>query len=382
MDVIKLGASQIFFAAFFMLQITGVISPFEYNLLPALPLLEVLFLAVTVLTIRKIDVGGALFLVTASGYLLFSLFLATYFKNANIFDFMQAYKAFFYVAVLSFYVGKDIFSLSWMRRIFLCSLFLFGVKYSYSLALDLTPRLGERPGIFDENNFELVFLIILFYFVKDSFRKPLFVYLILFIVVFMSGSRSALLGALFVYLFSFVRKLDFHFFITVLAFPLLVALVAMIFTERMDGGIESIDRFRFMMVFVDEVKDWPVSKFLFGSFPITPLSNEACYTLKDYSALYSYSGDGSCYSVILHSYFFRVIYDHGILGFAFILWFVFYAMTKKGYSKRDVLCVYSVLFSSALSVSSFNSIFSALVLSIVFSAKNGSFEEMRKTTQV
>ncbi|WP_216073902.1 hypothetical protein, partial [Acinetobacter baumannii] len=91
--------------------------------------------------------------------------------------------------------------------------------------------------------------------------------------------------------------------------------------------------------------------------PITALSPESCRSLSFYDVLFSYSGNGSCYSVILHSYFFRVIFDHGAFGLVLLFSFLAVALRKYGYSKMDVGVVIGILSASALSVSAMNSVF-------------------------
>ena len=119
-----------------------------------------------------------------------------------------------------------------------------------------------------------------------------------------------------------------------------------------------------MMVFVDEVRYWPAWKFLFGSMPLTPLSSASCSSLAYYHDLFSFSGDGRCYSVILHSYFLRVIFDHGIIGLAFLLLFMMISLRKSGYAKNEVFVFLGIICSSALSVSAMNSVFVSLAIAL------------------
>lgn len=128
--------------------------------------------------------------------------------------------------------------------------------------------------------------------------------------------------------------------------------------------MESIDRYKFMMVFWSEVGGWPWWKYTFGSFPITPLSAESCRTLSYYSRLFSFSEDGSCYSVVLHSYFFRVIFDHGVVGMIFLFGFIAKALHGTGYSAFRIMIFIGVLSASALSVSAMNSVFVSLAIAM------------------
>jgi hypothetical protein len=346
--------------------VVGLMSPYKYNVAPIVLVFDlflVLFLVAFLFRSSAIPFKGALYIIITALYLLASIVIASI-RGVNPFDFLQAYKAFIYLFMISFFLGSSggIFSIEKVKIFFYALLFLFLLKYLYSRGLSLTPRMGERPGIFVENNFELIFLVLLYYLVHPVLRNKFLLFIALSFVVFISGSRSAVLSLFVVYFFVFFKRFDWRLFTLALAFIPFAYMSFSIFLSRMDGGIESIDRFRFMLFFIYEVSDWPWWKFLFGEMPITPLSKTTCEALSFYNSLYSFSGDGSCYSVILHSYFFRVIFDHGIIGLAFLSFFVIYALSVRGYAIRHPLCVLGVLFTSALSVSSFNSVFAALSL--------------------
>ncbi|MBQ0741116.1 hypothetical protein J9332_43290, partial [Aquimarina celericrescens] len=66
--------------------------------------------------------------------------------------------------------------------------------------------------------------------------------------------------------------------------------------EQRTGGapfeIESIDRFKFMLVFIDETKEWSFLKFLIGSDRISALSEGACIELGYYESLFSFKNNG------------------------------------------------------------------------------------------
>ena len=291
------------------------------------------------------------------------------FRRANILDFAQAYKAFYYVAPLTLFVGKNIFRDKEIIKLLNILLTLFLLKYGYSRALNLTERMGERPGIFVENNFELIFLLIIFYITESKFtaKDRLLRTLAVVAIVFLSGSRSALLALIAMFLFMHIKKLNGKTIISLLTLGLLIAGTSYIFITRMDGDIQTIDRFRFLQIFLDETKNWEWYEYILGTLPLTPLSDYSCKALSAYSALYSYSGDDSCYSVILHSFILRVIFDHGIAGLLFIIAFVLQALKRSGHTPRQRLCIISIILISAASVSAFNSVFTALALAIAFS---------------
>lgn len=346
----------------------GLFSFYQYNLVsPAI--FELAFFILALSECSKIKLESFVFLICSFGYVFGCGFFSLYVSGDNYLDFFQAFKAFIYVGMISFLVGKNIFDSKRLGAFFFILLIMFFIKYAYSRAFEFTPRMGGRPGLFAENNFELIFLILIFYFCAPMIRMRFLAFLALAVVVFLSGSRSAILALLVVYVFAFMRRFDWRFFGAAAVLGALVSLAVWVYFSRMDGGLESIDRFQFMLVFLSEVEEWPWWKFIFGSPAITPLSVESCQKLAYYSQLFSYSGDGSCYSVILHSYIFRVIFDHGLSGLLYLIVFVWWAIRRNGGRVRDVFCVLGVLMSSALSVSSFNSVFVAMSLGIVVSLR-------------
>lgn len=346
--------------------IAGLLSPFRYNLLPANAILEFVFFACAAIVFRVPKKSVILFFAGSLLYVAGSFALMTIFQPANYLDFAQTYKAFIYIAPLCIFYKSNMFTRERTLALLKILLILFALKYLYSILLNVTPRMGERPGIYVENNFELIFLILLFYVMRVDFGRSLnkWFALLLFIII-ISGSRSSMLALLVMFFGTYLTKLNLRTFFYFLGMAILGgAAVVMFMLRSKGGGIESIDRYKFMMVFLSEISDWPLWKFLTGNFPITPLSAESCKSLISYHRLFSFSGDGSCYSVILHSYFLRAILDHGALGLIFLFGFIAYAMKKCDYTKMDVMIVLGVISASALSVSAVNNVFVSFALAL------------------
>ena len=393
------------------LGVAGALSPWDYNVLPAVPMMELMVLLLSVLVFPPKSRQSWLFMLSAGAYLLATFIIAVIINDAHILDYVQAYKAFFYVALLCSFIDETLFKKGHVATFFYVVLLLFFLKYSYSRLLGLDSWVSQRPGIFTENNFELVLLILLLYLVLPVMRWRFLAFATVMLIIFLSGSRSAFLCFAVVYFFSVFRLGKSFIKQWLLLFPLLVLLAYGIVSDRMDislggGGsgttvqapsmpapeapqgsvtspesgeaVEqepltfrsflergaSIDRVRFLLYFLDETEDWHWGNVLLGTQPLTPLSAQTCEDLSYWSDLHSFSGDGSCYSVILHSYIIRVLFDHGVAGLLFLIVFTVYALRKSGYSWADTLCVLGVLLASSLSVSAFNSVFA--VLSMIF----------------
>lgn len=369
---------RLFIAVFYLLALTGILDRNWYNLLPANFVFEGLLFLSALFLFGHLSKKMLPFLLVGIFYFSVTAILA-YFNRVHVLDYLQAYKAFIYIIPLCFFFNKNIFS-ERQVVVFLKVLFvLFLVKYSYSVLLNFNPRMGTRPAIFVENNFELIFLISLFYVFRDAFlEKKTFWFVILSVIVLLSGSRSSLLALLVAFYGVYLNRFSLRTIFYYGAFIILLLITASIFESRMAGGIETIDRFKFMLLFLEEVKHWTVLQFIFGSEPLTPMSFETCKALSFYNRLYSFAGDDTCYSVILHSYFFRVIFDHGVFGLVFLFYFIYYCLTRKGFSKFDSLIVLGILSASALSVSAMNSIFTSVALAIMFAVHRANAVHVEK----
>ncbi len=359
-------SARVFFYSFLLIGLVGLFSPLSYNALPANAMFECVLLVCAALIVKIPKRSVIAFFIGSVLYVGISYVLMLLFQPAHILDFAQAYKAFFYIAPLCLFFGANVFSRSSAVKLLKWLLVMFLAKYAYSIALDLTPRMGTRPGLYVENNFELIFLMLMFYILRNDLgRRMVLWFAVLVAIIGLSGSRSSVLALLVLFYGVFLNRLTLRTFFYMAGLLALGGVAVAIFVLRSDGGgIESIDRYNFMMVFLGEVAQWPAWKFLLGSMPLTPLSSYSCQSLSYYEDLFSFSGDGHCYSVILHSYFLRAVFDHGILGLLFLLTFMVMALKKSGYSRIEVVVVLGIVCSSALSVSAMNSVFVSLALAL------------------
>lgn len=311
------------------------------------------------------------FLIIILLYLFTSAIYSIFLRKNNVFDFILVYKTFIYFIFLGLILGKKMFDTRTFRKVFKLLLFAFLIKYIVSILVFN----NYRPILFNENNYELMFLSLLFYLYYVIYGKVESIYQVLISIIFLlSGSKSGLLILLFVLFLVNIKILISRIYIIIPTAIALVILVFSVFKNRMGGefDIEKIDRFKFLMVFLEETKNWTFTDFLFGAERITALSMDSCRKLSYYKELFSYENDGSCYSVIFHSYILRVIYDHGILIFLFMLLFIHKLIIKSGFSRKNSLAVIGIALINGLSVSSLNSIYFVLGLSffLIIDIKN------------
>ncbi len=338
------------------------------------PLLEPFMVLLAVLSLHSARVPRskiflAMFLLL---YILAGVVLAVVIRKANFLDFFQAYKSFWYLLLLIPISGARFLSESDIIRLnrFLLTLFLviYSVKKFY-LGID-------RPIVLTENNFELLLVCMVFYLAclaRD--RIHIGEMLALGAIVFISGSRSSALCFAIVIAFLLVRgRLRRRDLLAIGGLVAAVIMGAILFQLRAGaGGVENIDRVRFFFVFTEAISNWHWWNYLIGEPRITPLPQWACNQLSAYRGLFSYRNDGTCYSVILHSFNMRVIYDHGVIGLLFIVGAMWRMMDHV--PSRVRLCFIVLLIANGLSVSAINSVYFALGLVLAVGRRVGVDDE-------
>ncbi|MEY0742168.1 hypothetical protein AB7246_20640 [Providencia rettgeri] len=170
-----------------------------------------------------------------------------------------------------------------------------------------------------------------------------------------------------IYLYSL--KINLRSILRVFLIILVTSISLYLFISRLEGkNVESIDRIVFFNLFLREINNWDLINYLFGTYPITPLSSFTCKYLSFYSELFSHYNNNTCYSPVLHAYNLRVIYDFGFLGLLAIYSCIIYLLRLKLYSWKQIIIIVGIIFITGLSVSALNSTFVALSFILYLSA--------------
>lgn len=324
---------------------------------------EALFLGSSAfaLWLRGIDRQARPILAISIIYLSLSAAISIWARGTHPLDFVLAFKSIYYVILLCAFCGKDIFRPKDVAALHRFLLFVFLVVYAVK-------RFGlghDRPIVLIENNFELIFLSLVFYANYIATGRLNFAdILALIAIVALSGSRSSAVAAVIVLVFCInPTKLRGRDIIAIVGVAAVGLAAAYVFMARTATGLAGIDRLRFLNYFFESTDHWNFWDFLVGAPRLTPLSDTACRALAFYENLFSYSGDGTCYSVILHSFNLRVIYDHGLLGAAFLYAAVWIVLGRQ--SLRVKLCVALVLFATGMSVSALNNVYAVAPIAIL-----------------
>ncbi|MBQ4860855.1 hypothetical protein J8L98_03980 [Pseudoalteromonas sp. MMG013] len=372
---------QQYLVLFLLLSLVGIVSYSQYNLLPANAIFELLVLVSLLFIGKRMQPSAwALFLLSL-GYLLVTLALAKL-RAVHPVDYFIAYKTFFYLCILSFFSSKVLFGHAFVRKAWYALLGLFFFKYIVWTVLGAE----GRPGLFTENNFEIMFLLLIGCAVW-SIRNHLTLYewMALGGVTFLSGSRSGVICFLAMFVLLYIKEMNWK---TILQLGLVGGVgagVAAIFISRLaGGGIEQIDRVVFFQGFLLGIADWGWWEYLLGSQTLTALPPEVCDRLTYYQSLFSAKDPSICYSVILHTYITRTIFDHGFIGLFFIFFALNYLLKLSHVVTKARLAVLAILFLNGASVSSINSVYAVvgvMVILTTFYPHRYGFEKARLILQ-
>lgn len=360
----------IIFIVFLLLLSVGVMSYNQYNLLPVKLVLSLLLIITFLFVFKKIDKKVIYIFIILGIYLFYSFLHLVLDDTINAIDFLTAYMSFIYLFILLFFINKQFFSIESFNKLFFIILLIASFKYGYSVMMGFT----TRPGVFGENNFEILFFILLYisYHANNIKIEKKFLFFMLLIVL-LSGSRSgiAIFVAVTFILYFNLKSLKLKYLLYYVgAILICLFFIDMFFSRTPANGIEGIDRYIFYLHFLDEIKDWNFFQYIFGNPILTPLSTETCNDLRYYQSLFSNKNDGSCYSVVLHSFILRLILDHGILGFVFLFYSINYILKISYYSFKHRIAILSALILNGISVSSFNNILIIIGMIIVVTVEN------------
>lgn len=361
------GFSYIIFFSF--LALGSFINPSIPNSFPANAIFEFLLISIVAFSLffSKISKLSLIFFFYSLLYILWQFF---YFKfsdsKGGIGDFLLIHKVFIYLMLL-FCIGKVVvFNSIYINRIYKILVILMFLKYSMSHVFSLS----DRPGVFTENNFEIMLLLFLFLAkVRVDNNFNFYDLTMLIFLILMSGSRSGILGLACLLFFIDLKKFGISHYMKFLFLILVSFLGVGLFISRLnDLSLEDIDRFKFLLAFIQETESWSFYQWVFGMKAISPLSPESVVFFNFYKTLFSDYQNGIAFSVLFHSFLLRTIFDHGFFGLIFIVCSLYYTLKKAGVLKNDLAIIFSILFVNSLSVSSLNSIYAIWGIVFILSA--------------
>jgi len=370
----KINRSYLIYFTLLSLTFFSLLTPLPVNKLDIKLYMTILLIIMFSLSLNKINKNIIIELYFILLYVFYALFYLIFDESINYKDFIIVFLPFFYSIILSFFAGKSFLSIQRYKKIFFYISAAFLIRYLVLVLFNIT----SRPTLFLENNFEIMFLILIYIgycHIENNVKlKKIYTVLILTIVL-LSGSRSGIVSFLVVILVLNIRfKFNIRDISLIFIIFLLFVLFISVFLFRTDGGLNSIDRVQFLFYFLNEINDWSFWQYLFGNPIITPLSYNTVSHFSYFHNLMSYKHDGTAYSILFHAFDLRVIFDHGIIGLFFIFYFINKILIISRYNLRERISILSLFFLNGLSVSSFGNIMGIIGLFLIIIIKKEKYE--------
>lgn len=348
----------------------------EYGPLPTTVLLDIWVVAFIFNAILTARLRHPFVLLLLSAFLI-ERALSAYFSESPWPDFFQAYRWVMYLIAFVLAIGR-----SWGPRTSLVRVVwaLLTMALAKAVLTFVFEGPGERPGLLLENNFELaLFAGLLAVVYRDILTRRWLAVGMLIALAVLSGSRSGAVACAILAIYAVLqvprtRENMLRRYLLLLLAPLLVLIPVLVFTSRAGPG--RIDRLNFLDVFLAETAQWSALTWLVGTPPITPLSPSSCGQLSFYYQLFASTGDGTCYSVILHAFALRVVFDAGVLGLILAFGIAAFSMIKARVQVGLALTLLAIAFANSLSVSGLNNPYVALpiLLAILTASRTGTDE--------
>lgn len=353
---------------------------YRINVLPATLIIDAIIILISFSAITKKQNSKAFYiLILCIVYILINVILLIFDANISyrIKDFLLWFKPYYYLIILAYVCSRSQFiDIKFTELIFKFLLVIALLKYNIARFIFNIPR----PGLFTENNFEIILFVILYIFLQTYKRVPIYWSLSLALLIILSGSKSGFLILLFAIVS--IQKKVFH---TVLICTVLIPAILLItfaisprIFEILD--ITSLDRFMFLSVFYSEFMSNSTEQMIFGRYPMTPLGYESCTQLNFYKNLFSDFDTYTCFPVILHSFFLKSVLEHGILGVFFIIVGYYGLLRVRGYAAKLTVTLVVLLCLNGLSVSGFSNTYAMFGLTLLMLTKlpTSEIDKLRK----
>jgi hypothetical protein len=348
-----------------------------YNYFPVHQFFEFAIIVLCTLGIRRRWLHKEIVLTIALALLLIFSFAIFWIRNQSFLlfnDYLLIFKALIYLLLLSLCSTK-LFKIWQIKNFFKFLTLAFFIKYAIAKIV-----FGiARPGLFTENNFELLLLNILYVLlVHQRTHIPTLYKWSFYATILLSGSFSGIASLLVLHVFFMPPRGGATSIIRYTGIIVLFGLGYFALSTRFESmeDVLAVDRLQFAKIFWNEVKGFSTFNWLFGAPIISPLSQPGCRSLIFYERLFSTGSANQCYSVVLHSFILRALYDHGIFGFFGIIYTTYHLIRRSFRERKIAIYIVAITVLNGLSVSSFNNTFFAFTMVLVVGVSNSAKKEL------
>jgi hypothetical protein len=234
-----------------------------------------------------------------------------------------------------------------------------------------------RPNFIFENNFEIPLILICFLIIVYIYKERSFIiYLTLALIIFLTGSRSGLLGFLMIstaYFFTLSKLHKVYFglaLLTVVGYSFYVRGVP----ELNTNSIDRVQTFYAMLEYYNySLKNIFIEPFGVGIYQKVP--NYICQPFAQFAEWFTGSYF-NCDPILFQSFFSRSLYQIGIFGILYIFLAFYIELNKKLGWKLSVLVLIPI-FTASLSVGGISnglSFIAILLVIMTFNQNRLSFE--------
>ena len=252
--------------------------------------------------------------------------------------------------------------------IIIFNIFLWYLKFGFFMT---------RPNFIFENNFEIPLILICFLIIVYIYKERSFIiYLTLALIIFLTGSRSGLLGFLMIstaYFFTLSKLHKVYFglaLLTVVGYSFYVRGVP----ELNTNSIDRVQTFYAMLEYYNySLKNIFIEPFGVGIYQKVP--NYICQPFAQFAEWFTGSYF-NCDPILFQSFFSRSLYQIGIFGILYIFLAFYIELNKKLGWKLSVLVLIPI-FTASLSVGGISnglSFIAILLVIMTFNQNRLSFE--------
>lgn len=363
------GVERTLLALVVGLAVVGLASLGEFNMVPAHQILDVALYGAALTLLGWVDRRMLPLVVAVGALVAVRAAFALTSTDAGLGDVVQAHKWLLNIAVVLLCSGRVARIPDLAARMAWVLIPLALLKY----VVEVVALGHDRPGLLYENNFEIALLCgLVVVALRDMAHYRLVLLGMLGVAVVLAGSRSGAIAFGITALFAvhtLIGAKAVRLYVAALTAAGAIVAAALLFAARYEAEGQ-VDRLNFAAIFGDETGERGLVGWLLGPPPMTALTTESCARLDFYAVLIADQSANECYSVVLHAFLLRVLFDFGLVGLVAAFAIPAYVMVRNHVPWPVVTALTLIAFSNSASVSGINNPFITLPIVLAILAGN------------